>query len=109
MLRWFRRKRAHPDTLPKGTRPRVHIECDGITYDVTDDLERQANEDDMAVWLLHGPSHVIMRETPNVLVLAPIPAHTHIKLALTRHKDGTITFTPRDHTIEGLPSVSHTI
>lgn len=79
-----RRRPAVDDRPPKGTRPQVRVEADGILYDLTDTLQRLPDDEKGdAVWQIHGPPHVVFADGPPVLLLAsPVPRQTNVKLHL---------------------------
>lgn len=91
----WRAPRARPRHMlkhrpPKGTRPEVRVVIDGITYDVTEQMQRRADRPDgCAVWVIRGPEHVRMAKgsAPLVRVRNPVPLATEVVLMLARVGD----------------------
>lgn len=65
---------------PRGTRPVVRLEHDGVTYDLTEFLLRAKDDaHGCAVWVVIGPEHLRFT-TPdvNLHVEQPVPKDTHL-------------------------------
>lgn len=78
-----RARKAQAERPPKGTRPRVRTEIDGVLYDLTDDLVLAGeNPIGFALWLVVGPPHLTMQEPPTLLVAEPLPTHTEIRVSM---------------------------
>lgn len=53
---WLRRRQHQP---PRGTRPRVRLVHDDVTYDLTESLvDMGLRADGVQVWAVHGPQHL---------------------------------------------------
>jgi hypothetical protein len=88
MWKWWRRRPARP---PKGTRPQVRLVCDGLIYDLTDDLVLLPEDDEngCAVWQVYGPAHLALVGTPVITIEHPVPVMTHIKIDLIGGPQGS--------------------
>ncbi len=66
-----RRSREHGRAAPqRGDRPEVKLLHDGLTYDLTDELQRIADNDKgQAVWAVHAPQHL---RFPASMVTVPL-------------------------------------
>lgn len=108
-FRWVMRRmhsRSMKDRPPKGTRPQVDITMDGVTYDLTDDLVRVAdNERGWATWVVVGPQHLRLPRNMNpfVAITMPVPRMTEVSFAMIAIDSDWCRFMTMEEIIEDNP------
>lgn len=78
---------------PRGTRPKVRLICEGVTYDVTDVLlDAGVQENNHHLWVVLGPAHVRVRSGGIRLLTRLLPERTDIEVPVKETDDGALRF-----------------
>jgi hypothetical protein len=98
LLRWFVRALARQCSdrwqPPRGSRPNVRIQVEGVIYDLTDDLVRVADiEQGMATWFVVGPPHLRLPHDGTLdSEVAVLPEMTEVLFPLVSLGEDTLRF-----------------